>query len=365
MFSSVYFGVSGLIPRPLIHFDLALVHGIKWWCNFIFLLVAVQISQYHLLKSAYCFIHYQVGTLSPCQACDEGGQKSITQVGERGSLAAWNPLSCLYWTLHPRLQTRCPGPHSSGLGRGAPRGPHPAVTLHTPAPARVTCTTGPSFLPAAHPPGIRPPARQPPVLTALRRRPRPAPGPRSHWSTSAPPPSVCPGFPASHWPTRVLPGSLKKKKFYGRMEGAGAAPEKGWAAAAAAAGGREGRRRESRAAEPGLRAACTFLPPAPAAPGRRHDGECPPEGWPSAPRPPFEGSRSLSGKPPPRFPGPAGVSAGRPGSPCGADTQPCRTFPSPLPASLGARSPGAPEVEGVLLALCGRTRRPFPSSPAA
>ena len=50
MFSSRSFIVSGLTFRPLIHFYLIFVYGVKEWSNFTFLSVAVYFSQQHLLK---------------------------------------------------------------------------------------------------------------------------------------------------------------------------------------------------------------------------------------------------------------------------------------------------------------------------
>ena len=51
MFSFKSFIVSGLTFRSLIYFDLIFVYGIKECSNFIFLHVAVQFSQHHLLKT--------------------------------------------------------------------------------------------------------------------------------------------------------------------------------------------------------------------------------------------------------------------------------------------------------------------------
>ena len=50
MFSSKSFIVSGLKFRTLIHFEFIFVYGVKECSNFIFLHVAVQFSQHHLLK---------------------------------------------------------------------------------------------------------------------------------------------------------------------------------------------------------------------------------------------------------------------------------------------------------------------------
>ena len=50
MFSSRSFIVSGLIFMSLTHFELIFVYRVKEWSNFIFLHMAVQFSQHHLLK---------------------------------------------------------------------------------------------------------------------------------------------------------------------------------------------------------------------------------------------------------------------------------------------------------------------------
>lgn len=136
------------------------------------------------------------------------------------------------------------------------------------------------------------------------------------------------------------------------MEGAGAAPGKG-RAGGAAAGSREGRRRrrDSRAAGPGPRALSTSLPPAPAAPGRRHDGECPP------PRPPGQpfcapGREESDGPSPSRAAPLLGtpftsrrreeVSAGRQGDPSGPSWLFCLDFPQPPPHLSGLGAPATP-----------------------
>lgn len=206
--------------------------------------------------------------------------------------------------------------------RATPGRPHPPPPRHgrTESPARWALPSSQSAR-GPGPPALRPPPPSPPcgpirpprgpaalARPSRRGRSRPRPGPRSHWPAAAPA-AVCLGFPATHWTARVLPGSLKKKKkkFYGRMEGAGTAPGKG-RAGGAAAGGREGRRlRGPRAAEPGPKAASTFLPPATAALGRRHDGECPRQ--PPAPQAgrrattPFRAQPFPSGAAPSSFPG--------------------------------------------------------------
>ena len=50
MFFSMHFIVSGLIFRPLIHFELMLVCGDRQQSSYILLQVAFQFSQHHLLK---------------------------------------------------------------------------------------------------------------------------------------------------------------------------------------------------------------------------------------------------------------------------------------------------------------------------
>ena len=50
MFSSRNSTVSGLTFRPLIHFEFIFVYGVRKCSNFIFLHVAVQFCQHHLLK---------------------------------------------------------------------------------------------------------------------------------------------------------------------------------------------------------------------------------------------------------------------------------------------------------------------------
>ena len=55
MFSSSFM-VSGLIFRPLIHFEFIFVYGIRRHPGFILIHVAVQFSQHHLLKRL-SFLH--------------------------------------------------------------------------------------------------------------------------------------------------------------------------------------------------------------------------------------------------------------------------------------------------------------------
>ena len=39
--------------KSFIHFEFILVYGVSWWSSFIFLHVAVQISQHHVLKRLF------------------------------------------------------------------------------------------------------------------------------------------------------------------------------------------------------------------------------------------------------------------------------------------------------------------------
>ena len=50
MFSSKSFIVAGLTFRSLIHFEFIFVYAVRECSNFVLLHVAVQFSQYHLLK---------------------------------------------------------------------------------------------------------------------------------------------------------------------------------------------------------------------------------------------------------------------------------------------------------------------------
>ena len=53
MFSSRAFMVSWLIFKPFIHLEFIFVYGVSWCLSFIFLHVAVQLSQRHLLKRLF------------------------------------------------------------------------------------------------------------------------------------------------------------------------------------------------------------------------------------------------------------------------------------------------------------------------
>ena len=59
MFSSRIFIVSRLIFKSFIHLEFIIVYGVSWWSSFIFLHVAVQISQYHLLKRLF-LVHFML-----------------------------------------------------------------------------------------------------------------------------------------------------------------------------------------------------------------------------------------------------------------------------------------------------------------
>ena len=58
MFSSKRFIVFGFTFRSLIHFEFIFVYGIRKCSNFIFLHVAVQFSQHHLLKGLSFYLAY-------------------------------------------------------------------------------------------------------------------------------------------------------------------------------------------------------------------------------------------------------------------------------------------------------------------
>ena len=53
MLSSRTFMMLQLIFKSFIHLEFIFVYGISWWSSFIFLHVAVQISQHHLLKRLF------------------------------------------------------------------------------------------------------------------------------------------------------------------------------------------------------------------------------------------------------------------------------------------------------------------------
>ena len=58
LYSSKSFIVSGLTFRSLIHFEFIFLHSIRECSNFIFLHVAVQLAQHHLLKKLSFLIVY-------------------------------------------------------------------------------------------------------------------------------------------------------------------------------------------------------------------------------------------------------------------------------------------------------------------
>ena len=84
MFSSRTLKVLQLIFKSFIHLEFIFVYGISWWSSFIFLHVAVQISQHHLLKSCFCSIlcscllcqilidHEDLGLFLGCLFCSIG-----------------------------------------------------------------------------------------------------------------------------------------------------------------------------------------------------------------------------------------------------------------------------------------------------
>uniref|UniRef100_A0A0K8R5S9 Uncharacterized protein n=1 Tax=Ixodes ricinus TaxID=34613 RepID=A0A0K8R5S9_IXORI len=55
MFSSRILMVSWLIFKSFIHLEFILVYGVSWCSSFIFLHVAVQSSQHHLLRRLFLF----------------------------------------------------------------------------------------------------------------------------------------------------------------------------------------------------------------------------------------------------------------------------------------------------------------------
>ena len=59
MFSSRTFMVLQLTSKSFNHLEFIFVYGVSWWLSFIFLHVAVQISQHHLLKRLF-LIHFML-----------------------------------------------------------------------------------------------------------------------------------------------------------------------------------------------------------------------------------------------------------------------------------------------------------------
>ena len=59
MFSSRTFMVLQLIFKSFIHLEFIFVYAVSWWSSVIFLQVAVQISQHHLLKRLF-LLHFML-----------------------------------------------------------------------------------------------------------------------------------------------------------------------------------------------------------------------------------------------------------------------------------------------------------------
>ena len=57
MFSSRTYRVLRLLFKCFLHLEFIFVYGLSWWSSVIFLPVAVQISQYHLLKRLF-LLHF-------------------------------------------------------------------------------------------------------------------------------------------------------------------------------------------------------------------------------------------------------------------------------------------------------------------
>ena len=55
IFSSRTFMVSWLIFKSFMHLEFIFVYDVSWWSSFIFLHIAVQMSQHHLLKRLFWF----------------------------------------------------------------------------------------------------------------------------------------------------------------------------------------------------------------------------------------------------------------------------------------------------------------------
>ena len=64
MFTSRTFMVSQLIFKSFIHLEFIFVYGVSWWSSFIFLHIAVQISQHHLLKRLFLLLYMLLPPLS-------------------------------------------------------------------------------------------------------------------------------------------------------------------------------------------------------------------------------------------------------------------------------------------------------------
>ena len=59
VFSFRTFMVLRLIFKSFIHLEFIFVYGVSWWSSFIFLHIAVQISQHHLLKRLF-LLHFML-----------------------------------------------------------------------------------------------------------------------------------------------------------------------------------------------------------------------------------------------------------------------------------------------------------------
>ena len=64
LFSFRTFMVLQLIFKYCIHLEFIFVYGVSWWSSFIFLHVAVQVSQHHLLKRQFLLRFMLLHTLS-------------------------------------------------------------------------------------------------------------------------------------------------------------------------------------------------------------------------------------------------------------------------------------------------------------
>ena len=238
-----------------------------------------------------------------------------------------------------------------------PRCPHPALPRsgRTESPARWALPSSQHAPGARARPALRclrplrslrplrplrphPPCRGPPLLARpVARGPASGPFPLSHW------PACGPRRCLSRLPRRPLaipdpPRKFEKKKkksFMGGWKGPGQRRGRE-GPGGAAAGGREGRRRrrDSRSAEPSPRVLSTFLPPALAAPGCRHDGECTPRQGcsPSAPPGREESDSRSQSRAAPLWATPSGRT-GR---------LSCLTCPRPHFSEPGARSTPTP-----------------------
>ena len=92
MFSSRTFMLLRLIFKSFIHLEFIFVYGVSWWLSFIFLHIAVQISQYHLLKQwvdPKTMVYLHNGIL--CRGEKEGASTLCTSMDGTGEhYAKWN-----------------------------------------------------------------------------------------------------------------------------------------------------------------------------------------------------------------------------------------------------------------------------------